>query len=125
MRLLLDTHVLLWWLKDDPNLKQETKQVISSRENLVFVSSVSPWEISIKKALGKLTAPDNLLEVVAENSFESLVITLEHGLQVGKLPNYHNDPFDRMLIAQALFANLTIVTRDAKFNPYGVQILAA
>jgi len=125
VRLLLDTHVLLWWLKDDPNLKQETKQVISSRENLVFVSSVSPWEISIKKALGKLTAPDNLLEVVAENSFESLVITLEHGLQVGKLPNHHNDPFDRMLIAQALFADLTIVTRDAKFNPYGVQILAA
>ena len=125
MSYLLDTHALLWWLGNDATLSQKAKEVIAAPENLIFVSAVTAWEISIKKALGKLKAPDNLEEAIAENRFEVLFITIRDGIRAGELPNYHNDPFDRMVIAQALIHNLVIITRDEKFDQYGVRLLTA
>ncbi|WYL98019.2 MAG: type II toxin-antitoxin system VapC family toxin [Gloeotrichia echinulata IR180] len=125
MNYLLDTHTLLWWLNNDQKLCIEAKQIISNPENLIFVSAVSAWEISIKKAIGKLSAPDNFEEAISVNCFESLLITIEHGWKAGSLPNYHNDPFDRMLIAQAMIENLIIISRDAQFSQYGVNVIPA
>ena len=125
MNYLLDTHTLLWWLNNDPKLSTSAKTVIANSENIIFVSAVSAWEISIKKTIGKLSAPDNLEEAIAVNCFEPLLINIEHGLKAGSLPSYHNDPFDRMLIAQAMIENLIIITRDAQFTQYGVNIISA
>ncbi|MBU7583182.1 MAG: type II toxin-antitoxin system VapC family toxin [Nostoc sp. TH1S01] len=125
MNYLLDTHTLLWWLDNDNKLSTEAKQIIANPENVIFVSAVSAWEISIKKAIGKLSAPDNLAEAISVNCFEVLLITIEHGLKAGSLPNYHNDPFDRMLIAQAMSENLIIISKDAQFSQYGVNVIPA
>ncbi|ELR99567.1 type II toxin-antitoxin system VapC family toxin [Gloeocapsa sp. PCC 73106] len=125
MKLLLDTHALLWWLSDNPTIREEAKKAIASADNLVFVSAVSAWEISMKRAMGKLTAPENISEALVANLFQPLPISVEHGEKVGKLPSYHKDPFDRMLIAQALSENLIVVTRDSQFAPYGLDILRA
>ena len=125
MKILLDTHALLWWLADDVTLSSTARKAIENSSNLVFVSAASTWEIGIKKALGKLEAPENLLAMIEENSFEPLPITLAHGEYVSRLSPHHSDPFDRVLIAQAILEGLTIVTRDSKFLPYGVTLLEA
>jgi PIN domain nuclease of toxin-antitoxin system len=125
MNYLLDTHTLLWWLNNDLKLSREAREIISNPENKIFVSAVSAWEISIKKATGKLSVPDNLAEAISVNCFEPLLISIEHGLKAGSLPNYHNDPFDRMLIAQAMSENLIIISRDAQFSQYGVNVISA
>ncbi|BAZ54307.1 PilT domain-containing protein (plasmid) [Nostoc sp. NIES-4103] len=122
---LLDTHTLLWWLNNEPKLSTDARQIISNPENIIFVSAVSAWEISIKKAIGKLSAPDNLEEAISVNCFEPLLITIKHGSKAGSLPNYHNDPFDRMLIAQAMSENLIIISRDTQFSQYGVSVIPA
>ena len=113
-RLLLDTHVLLWWLCDDPQLGKSSRQIITNPKNQVYVSAASTWEISIKKSTGKLTAPEDMDAIVESEGFEKLPITLFHGDQAGSLPKLHKDPFDRMLIAQAQSEGLTIVTNDEK-----------
>ncbi len=125
MSYLLDTHTLLWWLDENSILSTEAKTIISSPQNIIFVSAVSAWEISIKKAIGKLEAPDDLEEAIAYNNFIPLEITIKDGTKAGKLPNYHNDPFDRMLIAQAMNNNLTIITRDSKIPQYQVKTILA
>ncbi|WP_008316394.1 type II toxin-antitoxin system VapC family toxin [Leptolyngbya sp. PCC 6406] len=125
MRYLLDTHVLLWWLGDDPKLSPQARQVISDPTHLIFVSAATVWEMSIKQSLGKLSMPDNLLDMLAVNEFEVLKVSAEHGLQVGALPMLHKDPFDRMLITQALADGLTVISGDAKFELYEVPLLAA
>ena len=125
MSYLLDTHTLLWWLDENPMLSTEATTIISSPQNIIFVSAVSAWEISIKKAIGKLEAPDNLEEAIAYNNFIPLEITIKDGNLAGKLPNYHNDPFDRMLIAQAMNNNLTLITRDSKIPQYQVKTILA
>src|SRR5438552_10823375 len=102
MTLLLDTHVLLWWLDDPKQLSRQAKKAIQDGANSVYVSAAVAWEIAIKKALGKLDAPDDLEDVLAANRFLSLPITIPHALAVLALPNHHLDPFDRILIAQAL-----------------------
>lgn len=123
MKFLLDTHVLLWWLSDHKSLSTKAAVVIKDGGNAIFVSAVTAWEISIKRALGKLKAPDNLEEVLASNSFQPLPISLQHGLVAGALPRHHDDPFDRMLIAQAQTEQLTIITHDVRMEQYGVSIL--
>ena len=123
MKLLLDTHTLIWWLANNPTLSQAAKKAISNPDNLVFVSAASAWEIAIKKSLGKLDAPDDLELQIDQHNFHSLPITIAHGIAVGKLSLHHNDPFDRMIIAQAIHESLTIITRDKKFSPYNVSIL--
>jgi len=124
MRLLLDTNALLWWLADE-GLAAQARDAIADPENLVVVSAVSAWEISIKKALGKLAAPDDLEHQVQVGGFTPLPITIAHGVAAGKLARHHDDPFDRMLIAQALAEGLTVVTRDKRFSDYSVTLLPA
>ncbi len=125
MRLLLDTHVLLWWLGNDPILSPRAREAISDETNLVAVSAATAWEVSIKRALGKVTAPDDLEMQLAAHDFIALPITIADGLVAGALPRHHEDPFDRMLVAQAQTAGLTVVTRNPQFAPYRVQILLA
>lgn len=124
MRLLLDTHALLWWLADE-GLNDQARKAIADPANLVVVSAASAWEISIKKALGKLAAPDDLEQQVQTGGFVPLAISIGHGIAAGRLPHHHEDPFDRVLIAQACAEGLTIVTRDKRFDAYGVPLLAA
>lgn len=124
MRLLLDTHTLLWWLADE-DLNAQAREAIADPANLVAVSAASVWEISIKKALGKLAAPDDLEQQVQTGGFVPLPLSIAHGIAAGRLPRHHDDPFDRMLIAQALAEGLTIVTCDKRFDDYGVALLAA
>ncbi len=113
MSLLLDTHVLLWWLKDPALLSEGARNAIEDGENLVYVSAAVAWEIAIKRALGKLQA-GNLEEAITENQFLTLPVTVSHALAVEKLPDHHRDPFDRMLVAQAMSERLTLVSRDAE-----------
>lgn len=125
MNLLLDTHVLLWVLTDDPHLASEARAAISDGRNQVFVSAVSAWEITIKRALGKLVAPDDLPVQLSAARFKGLDVTIEHALAVGGLANHHHDPFDRLLVAQAQIAALTIVTHDPQVQRYNIAILPA
>ncbi|HEY6280059.1 MAG TPA: type II toxin-antitoxin system VapC family toxin [Streptosporangiaceae bacterium] len=124
MRLLLDTHTLLWWLADE-GLSTQAREAIADPANLAAVSAASAWEISIKKALGKLAAPDDLEDQLEAGGFEPLPISIAHAVAAGRLPRHHDDPFDRMLIAQALAEGLTIVTRGKRFGDYGVALLPA
>jgi PIN domain nuclease of toxin-antitoxin system len=123
VRLLLDTHILLWWLSDDPLLPSAARGAISSPGNEVMVSAAAIWEIAIKKAIGRLDAPDDLLEVLTTSDFETLEITASHALLAGGLAPHHSDPFDRMMIAQARAENLTLVSIDERFPQYDVELL--
>jgi PIN domain nuclease of toxin-antitoxin system len=104
VRLLLDTHVLLWWLQDRTLLGRPAADAIGEESSLVFVSAASAWEMAIKQARGRLRCPDDLEEMLPANRFLPLPITVRHGLWAGALPPYHNDPFDRLLVAQAQVA---------------------
>ena len=119
MRLLIDTHLILWWLNDDPLLSRIGSALIADPNNTVFVSPISTWEIWLKKSLGKLELPDQFEEALAKEEFEALPLTTAHTRLVADLPWYHRDPFDRMLIAQAKAADLTFLTADQQLLPYG------
>lgn len=123
-RYLLDTHVLLWWFMDDPRLGASARQAIANARNEVYVSAASGWEIAIKKALGKLQAPDDLESQAGAQGFTSLSITFHHAEQAGLLPLLHRDPFDRILIAQAQAENLALITADERIKRYEVRTLA-
>jgi PIN domain nuclease of toxin-antitoxin system len=125
VRLLLDTHALLWWLANDPSLSEPARDAIRAPDTEVSVSAASAWEIAIKKALGKLDAPDDLDAQLERHAFGCLPITVAHALGAGALPHHHYDPFDRMLIAQARAENLVLVTRDARMALYGIPTLPA
>jgi PIN domain nuclease of toxin-antitoxin system len=125
VRLLLDTHVLLWWLADDPSLGEEARTGISDPGSSVFVSAATVWEISIKQSLGKLEAPTDLLRQIELNRFEPLSMTVSHAYTAGALPRHHDDPFDRMLVAQAMKEGLVLLTRDPRMSRYGVETLVA
>ena len=125
MRLLLDTHALLWTLSEPAKLRKEALEAVTDRRNDVFASAASAWEIAIKRALGKLQAPDDLEAGIASQGFSRLNITFRHAALAGALPLHHADPFDRMLVAQAQSERLTLVTRDARIPLYDVPTLAA
>ena len=125
MNLLLDTHVLLWWLQNNAKLSNRARKLIESPRSVVHVSTASAWEISIKKNMGKLDAPDNLVEEISSSDFRPLSLTLAHGVLAGQLPLHHADPFDRMLVAQAIIEDLTLVTRDEQIMQYDVTTLLA
>ena len=123
MRILLDTHILLWWLADDPLLPGEAAAAIADGDTDVVVSAATAWEISIKKAVGRLEVPDDLMDALAANEFGTLAITADHAITTGQLPPHHSDPFDRMLIAQAQTEGLTLVSVDSRFSEYDVDLL--
>ena len=125
MRLLLDTHVVLWSLTEPQKLRGETREALEDAQNDVFVSAVSGWEIAVKRALGKLEAPDDLEAGVRQQGFLPLHLTFLHAEQAGALPPHHGDPFDRMLVAQAQVEGLVVVTRDARIPLYGIRTMAA
>lgn len=125
MNLLLDTHALLWWLDDNPTLSAEARDAIADGRNLVFVSSVVIWEVRIKQSLGKLQLPSNFREVLDSQAFDELALTVDHAHRLAELPPLHRDPFDRMLVAQAMAERLTVVTRDPDIARYRVRTLKA
>jgi PIN domain nuclease of toxin-antitoxin system len=121
-RLLVDTHVVLWWLTDDPALSPAASDALADPVNEPLVSTASLWEIAIKRSLGKLTAPDDLPDRISDEGFSWLPVAAAHAWQVRDLPAHHRDPFDRLLVAQALTERLPIITADARFEDYGVQV---
>jgi PIN domain nuclease of toxin-antitoxin system len=122
MSLLLDTHVVLWWLADDPRLHESARALIRSEPD-VFVSSATVWEIAVKQAVGKLEGPEDLPEQVLAAQFAVLDITARHGIAAARLPPHHRDPFDRILVAQAGVERLTLATSDRNVQRYDVSIL--
>lgn len=126
MNLLLDTHAFLWAISDVPKLSEAARIAIQDGNNMVFVSAATAWEIAIKKAIGKLRVPaGSYLDELKVHRFTPLDITTEHALAVEQLPLYHNDPFDRLLIAQAQIEKLILVTRDFRIRQYAVQTIEA
>jgi PIN domain nuclease of toxin-antitoxin system len=127
MRMLLDTHVLLWWLFDENLISPAARAAIADETNDAFVSAVSAWEISIKYKSGKLpkVAPlmAHLENAIIEEGFIGVPVTLRHGELAGSLPPVHKDPFDRMLIAQAQAERLTLISSERLFDRYGVARL--
>lgn len=124
MRLLLDSHAFLWWLAEDAKLSAEARQAVADPSSVVHISAATIWELSIKSALGKLDLDGaDLVEEIEENAFVELPMTARHSIAAAALPRHHEDPFDRMLIAQAQLEGLTIVTRDASFRAYEVALL--
>ena len=127
LRILLDTHALIWWLADSRRLPQSVRDAISDASNEKLVSAATAWEIATKFRIGRLPEAAVLAEdiagALAEQGFEELPLTVDDGSRAGALPGHHRDPFDRMLIAQALARNLTIVTGDPLFDRYGVRRL--
>jgi PIN domain nuclease of toxin-antitoxin system len=121
-RLLVDTHAVLWWLTDDAALPAKARATIADPSSEPLVSVASLWEIAIKSSIGKLTAEDDLPAIIAEERFDWLPISPAHAWEVRALPLHHRDPFDRVLIAQALTERLPVVTADARFAAYGVDV---
>ena len=125
MRLLLDTHAFLWWLSGDEHLPRRARLAIDDHENDVLVSAASAWEITTKYRLGRLPEAGEVASdvpgAIAKYGFEGLPITVDDAARAGMLPGPHNDPFDRMLIAQALSHGLTLVSNESLFDRYGVR----
>ena len=125
MNLLLDTHVLLWWLHDDATLAEGAREAIADGTNMVFVSVVALWEMRIKETLGKLTLPATFEETLAAQPLSTLDVKARHVHALKDLPLLHRDPFDRLLITQAMTEKLTLVTRDETIMGYEVACLQA
>lgn len=127
MKLLLDTHALLWWLAGDLRLSERTRARIADAGSEVYVSAASAWEMATKARLGKLPNADflvhQLTDYLSHQGFLGLDISVEHTQRAGSLPGAHKDPFDRMLIAQAQAENLVLVSNESVFDRYGVQRL--
>jgi len=123
--LLLDAHTVLWWLADDRTLRADARRAIADPTSDVLVSAATVWEVGIKRALGKLEAPDDLLDAIDASGFDGLPVTLVDADAAARLPSHHRDPFDRMLVAQARRVGAVIVSRDPAFEPYDCDVLPA
>lgn len=124
-RILIDTHVLLWWLSGDKSLGEIARSTIADGDNIIYVSAASSWEISIKRKKGLLVFPDDIDSIVSGADFTAVPITIFHSEQADNLQPHHNDPFDRMLIAQAQAEGLQLMTSDSEFPKYGIHLLDA
>jgi PIN domain nuclease of toxin-antitoxin system len=124
VNLLLDTHAVLWFVDGAAELRSEARGAIESADR-TYVSSASIWELAVKHARGRLLAPDDLPGRLHDLGFIELALGWEHARVAGELPLHHRDPFDRMLVAQAIVEHLTIVTRDDMIGRYGVPVIAA
>ena len=122
MSLLLDTHVILWWLTDDPALSDDVKTRLDDEPD-VYVSPASLWEVTIKQSIGKLSEPIDVAEEIRDSGFRELPITFNHAIAAGRLPPIHHDPFDRMLVAQAQCEGLTLASHDPYIQRYDVALL--
>ncbi len=123
-RILLDTHVFLWWRQNDPTLTPQARKALSEAE-IAFVSMASAWEVAIKQSLGRLTLPGSFADGISASRFEVLPIHFSHIDELIRLPQLHRDPFDRMLVAQARVEKLTLITRDSQICAYDVKVLLA
>ncbi len=127
MKLLLDTHAFLWWIGDDARLSAPAREAIADPGNEVSFSVASAWELAIKSSLGRFDPEGNLGsflgEQVRHNSFRVLPVSLAHAVEVSSLPGHHRDPFDRLLVAQALVEKLILVSRDPQLRKYAAPIL--
>jgi PIN domain nuclease of toxin-antitoxin system len=127
VRVLLDTHALLWWLADDPLLSATARKIIGRPNNTLMVSAASAWEIGTKVRLGKLPGAEDLAAdfagILVIERFEQLAVSVEHGIRAGLLPGPHRDPFDRMLAAQGHAENLPLVSNDVIFDTLNVRRL--
>ena len=123
MRVLLDTHVLLWWLLDDARLGPRVRSTIADGRNDIYVSAVTVAEIAIKRSLGKLPGPPGLLDSLVEEGFEELPLLSSHSALLENLPFHHKDPFDRLLVVQALSEPLAFATYDARISAYDVDVI--
>lgn len=127
MRVLLDTQIFLWWIMDSPLLLQPARDIIADGSNELFLSAASGWEIAIKTRLGRLQLPDIperfIPEQLSRNNISSLPVLMSHALRVYHLPSHHQDPFDRLLVAQSQLENLPILTADPNIAKYDVQII--
>jgi PIN domain nuclease of toxin-antitoxin system len=123
--LLLDTHVVLWMFSQPEQLSAAVRRDITDPRNVVMVSAATIWEVEIKRARGKLSAPDGLHAMCIERGFDPLDISFDHAVTAGSLPAHHADPFDRMLIAQAMVEAAQLVTADSTFGRYGIDVISA
>jgi PIN domain nuclease of toxin-antitoxin system len=123
VRLLVDTHILLWWLTDDPALPEVARSVMTDGGNELLISAISFAEISIKTSLGKLRAPPDLVTATRDAGFGHLSFGALHATELGQVAWHHRDPFDRMLIAQARVERLTVITADVRFADYQIDLL--
>lgn len=124
MRVLLDTHILLWWLSDDPRLPPAAESMLTEADNEIYVSAASIWEIAIKAALGRIEAdPIEIEREIVPSGFVELPVTGKHAAQVAKLPPHHRDPFDRLLMAQSLTEPMRLLTADRTLANYGGEIV--
>ncbi len=127
MRLLLDTHTFLWWINNDSSLSEPARIAVSSQVNECYLSLASCWELAIKTSIGKLqltkTVDRFIPEELADNDFQLLSIDFRHVAKVETLPFHHRDPFDRLLVAQALIEKMTIISADAVLSEYGIKRL--
>jgi PIN domain nuclease of toxin-antitoxin system len=124
LRLLLDTHVLIWWAREEP-LHEDARDAIADPSNQIAVSAASIWEAEIKAAAGRLGLGRNLSREAEARGFGQLAITAAHAVQAARLPPHHSDPFDRILAAQAQLEGLAIVSRDPVFDRYAVPVIRA
>jgi PIN domain nuclease of toxin-antitoxin system len=127
VRVLLDTHIFLWWITDDPRLSGRARELISDGRNELFFSAASGWEIAIKTGLGRLEIPGDLQRFVAEqlsrNAIQTLPIYLSHVLHTGTLPRHHRDPFDRILVSQALLEKMPLLSADPQIARYPIEVV--
>jgi PIN domain nuclease of toxin-antitoxin system len=127
MSYLIDTHILLWWIFNDPKLNNDCRNIIRNPDNTVIVSSASAWEIATKCRIGKLPEAKQIVEqysqILRQAKFNELAIATDHALRAGSLPIAHRDPFDRMIMAQAEIENLPVITYDAAFQTGLIQVI--
>ncbi len=127
MKVLLDTHVFLWWITDDPKLSSRAREIMSNIENELYLSAASGWEISIKVQIGRLKLPDEpqrfIHSQMRTNAIQSLPILMNHALHVSTLPDHHRDPFDRLLIAQAQLEGFPILSADPQMAKYQIEAI--
>lgn len=124
MKILLDTHILLWWAAGDKRLSKVARRIIEKEENLIFVSAASFWELAIKKSLGRLEIDlEELRTVALEAGFMPISINIDQAIELLNLPLIHNDPFDRILLAQCLKNGLHLLSHDEQIRSYGVIVV--
>lgn len=123
MRLLLDTHTLIWGISEPEKLSKKTKELLSDVDNIILVSTASLWELQIKRSLNKIILPEDFIPQLQKNGYELLNISYKHIERLDEIPLIHRDPFDRMLIAQSMYENVPLITKDSEIAKYNVKII--